>query len=298
MPIARLEHFGELLEPGLRKIFYEVYNHYPSLIPDLFNMQSTGNPYEEDLSVGTMGDFPEFHGVVEYDRPYQGYTSLYEFPEYAKGFRIERRLYDDDRYNIINKRPAGLAISAQRLREEQAASVFDNAFNAAFPGPDDVALCSAAHPSTAPDGPATRQNADTLALNHENLEITARRMRQTQDDRGGLISVVPDTLVVHLDNHETAWELIKSEKVVDTADNNPNIHQGRYRLISWPYLQSADAWFLIDSNYSKMFLNWFDRIPIEFAMEEDFDSLVAKFRAYARWGYGWSDWVWIYGNNP
>jgi len=33
----------------------------------------------------------------------------------------------------------------------------------------------------------------------------------------------------------------------------------------------------------------------EFARAEDFDTLTAKWRAYARWGYGFTDWRWIYG---
>jgi hypothetical protein len=48
----------------------------------------------------------------------------------------------------------------------------------------------------------------------------------------------------------------------------------------------------------KRFLKWYDRVPIEFKMEEDFDTLVAKFRAYMRYACGWSDWFWVYGNIP
>lgn len=299
MTVARREHFGFLLEPGLRKIFYETYNQIPSMIGELFNVQTTGSPYEEDVSIGTMGDFPEFIGTVEYDQPYQGYKKIYEFPEFAKGFRIERKLYDDDRYNIINKRPAGLAISANRRRERDAADVFNNAFTDV--GPDGVALCSALHPTTAPDGPPPgtdgRKNTTANALTHENLQIAKNMMRGFIDDRGGKISVVPDTLLVPVALEEIAWELIQSEKKIDTAENNPNIHQGTYKLIVWDYLDNDDAWFLIDSRYSKLFLNWFDRVPLEFAMEEDFDTLVAKFRAYMRYSAGYSDWVWVLGND-
>ena len=89
MAVARLEHFGKLLEPGLRKIFYGELAEIPSLIPEVFTVQQTSNPYEEDLLVGAMGIFPKFTGTVTYDRPYQGYSVKYEFPEYADGFPIE-----------------------------------------------------------------------------------------------------------------------------------------------------------------------------------------------------------------
>lgn len=308
MAVTRREHFGKLLEPGLRQIFYETYDQIPSMLPELYNVQTTQNPYEEDVSIGTLGDFPDFEGTIEYDRPYQGYSKVYEFPEMAKGFRIERKLYDDDRYNIINKRPVGLALSAMRRREQNAADLFNNAFGASYTGPDGKRLCATDHPSKAyvdsggTEGVLERSNAGTAALSHTALQDAKLAMRGYKDDRNGLISVVPDTLLVPTALEEVAWELIASDKKVDTAENNPNIHSGRYRLIVWDYLTGTTAanspWFLIDSRYAQLFLNWFDRIPLEFAMEEEFDTLVAKFRAYMRYDAGWSDWVWVYGSDP
>ncbi len=213
-----------------------------------------------------------------------------------------------DRYNIINKRPVGLALSAARRREADAAALFNNAFSAAHTGPDGKRLCATDHPSKAyvdsggSEGIENRSNVGTLPLSHDSLQTTKNLMRNTRGDRGERISVVPDTLLVGTANEEVAWELIASDKKVDTSDNNPNIHSGRYRLIVWDELEGTtnanSPWFLIDSRYSAMFLNWFDRIPLEFAMEEEFDTLVAKFRAYMRYDSGWSDWVWIYGQDP
>lgn len=297
MVTARREHFGFLLEPGLRKIFYETYDQIPTMIPELFNEQTTANPNETDVSIGTMGEFPEFTGTIDYDRPYQGYKQIYEFPEFAKGFRIERKAFDDDRYGEINKQPAGLAISAQRKKEQDAADIFNNAFDTDYEGPDEKPLCATDHPSPDPDM-GDRSNKGTLELNHANLQTTKNLMRQTLDDRGGKISVVPDTLLVPVALEETGWQLIESAKKIDTAENNPNIHYGKYKLIVWDYLDSDDNWFLIDSRYAALFLNWFNRVPLEFAMEEDFDTLVAKFRGYMRFAAGWSDWIWIYGNEP
>ena len=312
MPTARREHFGYLLEPGLTEIFYNAYDELPTIAPELFDMKTTDKPYETDVGIGDMGDFPEFEGTVEYDRPYEQYKKTYEFPEFAKGFRIERKLWDDDRYNEINKQPIGLALSAARRREKDAALIFNNAFDSNYTGGDGKELCASDHPSKAPDGPATRSNAGTLGLNHETLETTRLLMRATKNDRGEQIYVNPDTLLVPPALEEMAWSLIESETRTSAksdgageAQSNPNIHQGKYKLIVWDRLtQSSDTdgngnnkspWFLIDSKYMKMFLKWYDRVPLEFAMEEDFDSLVAKFRAYMRYNAGWSDWIWVYG---
>lgn len=312
MPTARREHFGQLLEPGLREIFYDTFQNIPSVGDQLYNVQSTDEPNIEDLGIGAMGNFPRFTGSVQYDRPYQGFVKRYEFSEFADGFKIERKLWDDDRYNVINKRPAGLAIAAARRKEEDMALLFNNA-NAAsaadadgvlvdLRGSDGVPLLSAVHPSAAVqqggDGPAARSNIGNLPLTHANVVVTKNRMRSTLDDRGNRILVNPDTLLVPTELYETAWMINKAERVINSADVNPNINQSAWNIIEWPMLTSATAWFMIDSKFMKMFLNWYDRIPLEFGQEEDFDTFVAKFRAYMRYGAGFSDWLWIYGQTP
>lgn len=305
---ARVEYFGELLEPILGEIFYNQYDQIPSMIESLFNMQTTSNPYEDDLSLGSMGLFRKFQGSVDYDRPYVQYKKTYEFPEYADGFKIERKLYDDEMHGIMNQRPADLAEAAKRRREMDAATIFNYADQTTATDPegetidstgaDGRPLCDDQHPTKSPDGPTHRSNKDSLTLNHANLQTTKNKMRKFQDDRGNKISVVPDTLVVGVDLEEQGWELIQSEKKIDTAENNPNIHHGRYTLVVWDYLEDDGRWFLADSRYMRRYLKWFDRIPIEFAMKEEFDELVAKYRAYMRYEAGWSDWFFIFGNFP
>ena len=36
-------------------------------------------------------------------------------------------------------------------------------------------------------------------------------------------------------------------------------------------------------------------LPAEFAMVEDFDTLVGKWRLYSRYGHGHNDWRWVLG---
>lgn len=303
MTVARKEYFGTLLEPGLSEIFYNAYDEVPQIYTELYKMLTSDKGFEKDLSIGAFGDFPKFSGTIEYDRPYEGYDITYEFPEYAKGFQITRKMYDDENYGIINSKPEQLGTRAARKKEEHAASVFNNAFSASYTGPDDKPLCSDEHPSPAyvesggSEGVEKRNNTGTLALSHSALQTTKNEMRDTRDDRNFRIGVVPDLLLVPPEQEELAWQLVQSNMVINSSDENPNIHQGRYKLIVWDELTNEDAWFLIDSRYMKVFLKWFDRVPLEFAMTEDFDTLVAKYRAYMRYECGWSDWVWIYGND-
>jgi hypothetical protein len=65
--------------------------------------------------------------------------------------------------------------------------------------------------------------------------------------------------------------------------------------VEWNYLTSTRNWFFIDEVMMKDALLWVDRIKVEFAMVEDFDTLVGKWRLYARYGQGHNSWRWILG---
>ena len=68
-------------------------------------------------------------------------------------------------------------------------------------------------------------------------------------------------------------------------------------VVVWDYLTDANNWFVIDSTLAKIYLNWIDRVPLEFEMDPTSDfTLEARFRGYMRYSYGWSDWRWVYGH--
>ena len=80
------------------------------------------------------------------------------------------------------------------------------------------------------------------------------------------------------------------------ANNNANVHNGNYSVEEWNYLTDSNNWFLMDTAMCKDFgLKWIDRNKGEFGFVEDFDTLVGKWRAYARWGNAWVDWRFILG---
>jgi len=114
-------------------------------------------------------------------------------------------------------------------------------------------------------------------------------------DQAERIEVMPDELWYPPDLSEQAFEIIKSGGKVDTAYNNRNFHEGRYEPYEWRYLTDTNNWFMCDGSLRKQFVFWQDRIPAEFAMIEDFDTLVAKWRGYARYGMTYVNWRWVGG---
>ncbi len=298
--MAISENWAELLEPGLRTVFELQRDALAaqSRIPLLFNVQTSARAQEFNLGVGGMSDWKPYKGAIEYDDPEQGFKVTYTHEEFVDGFKVERKLVDDDLYNIINRRPQALAMAAMRTREKHGASVFNNAFSASYAGGDAVALCSASHPYS-PGNASTQGNAGTTALSYDSVISTRRLMREFTDDRGELIPVNPDTILVPAELEDTAWTIVNTMNKPGTANNDANFVASRLRnVIVWDYLTDANNWFLIDSAMGKMYLNWYDRVALDLAMDPTSGfRLESRWRGYMRYSYGFDHWTWIYGHN-
>ena len=122
-------------------------------------------------------------------------------------------------------------------------------------------------------------------------------MRGFRDAAANLGDVEPDEILFPPDLYEIAFEINASQGKVDSAENNRNVHMGRYTMKEWIYLTDTNNWFLMDSSLRADSLKWVDSIPVEFAMAEDLDTLVAKWRLYMVYGNLHRDWRFILGAN-
>ena len=303
--MAISEQWAYLLDPGIRAIFEAQRSALAaaSVIPQIFNVASSSKAVEYDLGVGGMGDFQKYEGVIEYDDVEQLWRPSYTHEEYVKGFKVERKLVDDDMYNVINKRPSAFAVAAMRTREKHAAGVFNYAFTATgYNGADGVSLCDGSHPYS-PSNASVQDNEGTTALSYAAVVSTRELMRAYVDDRGELVPVNPDVLLVPPELEGTANEVLNTMRGPNsqqpgTGNYAANLAQDRgIRLVVCDYLTDANNWFLIDSQLAKLYLNWFDRVPLEIALDPTSDfSLEARWRGYMRYCYGWSDWRFVYGH--
>lgn len=292
------ENWSNIQLPGLRKVFTDVYKEQASNIAALFSMQTSQKAQEFDLLDDAKSEWTEFVDKIDYSEEIEGYKATYTHKEFVNGKKIQRRLLQDDLYGVIKRKPAQMAIGGRRKRETDGMSVFNNAFNASVTGPDGVSLCNTAHPSKQVGVP-NRSNTSTLPFSALNVETTRQAMIGIRDGSNQIISIQPDMLIVPTALAEKAYELISSAGKVDTANNNRNFHQGKYKLLVIDnYFTSNKNWFMVDSTYMKQFLLWFDREPVQFFKDQDFGILAASFAGYMRYSYGWSDFPWIWGNNP
>lgn len=104
MAEAISENFGDLLDARMRRIYTKEYKERidGSMIPMIFGMETSTRAYEIVSGVGGMSDVPDFDGKIEYDTVNQLYDKTFTFPEKAKGFKVERKLADDDLFGIMD----------------------------------------------------------------------------------------------------------------------------------------------------------------------------------------------------
>lgn len=304
MPIVSAVNglWADALDPIVQFRVDLAFSRHPSLLNQLYNVQTSSRAYEQVSGVGAIspdafenyknsGQIPE----VDFD---QGFKTTYEHVEYPIDFSIERKTIDDADFNTVFRTTERIGDSAFLFRETKAASVFNNAFSASHPGADGVALCSDSHPHS-PFKSATQSNAFALALTKANLRTIREAMMAWTDDNGNKIAVVPDLLLVPPALEDDAIEIVNSIQDPDTANNTVNPMFGRFRVQAWHYLTDSTTWFLIDSMRMRQSLDWFDRVPFSVRLRDGDDRTVrAWWRAYQRFSFGFSDWRWIAGSNP
>jgi phage major head subunit gpT-like protein len=313
-------NYGRLLEPGLRKIFFETYQEKPEQFSQVFNVQTSDKAIETDLRLGGFGLFEskDSLGSVKYQDPTGQQALQYIHEEFGSGFIVERKMIDDEQYNVIGKMSAGLARAARATVETQAVRVLNEAFT--VNGFDNTPLISASH--TRADGKSFVTNtAGTTAygnllstyfgaaningtLTDQNLKAALIQARAQTDDRGILIQVQPSVLVVPPALEYTARTLVGGTNLsvlgtgqlsggTSDATTNKNTLPA-LRIVVMDYLSSQTAWFVMDPTVAQ--LNFFWRKKLEFKNMEDFDTMQAKYRAYMRFSAGYSDYRGIVGS--
>lgn len=282
----------------MNTIFVNTYKSLPDMLGTVYDMQSSERDTERMSQVGTFGDFDTFNGQVVSDDLYQGYDVTTTHIEFAKGFSVERKLYDDDLFDIFQK-PEGLATAAQRTRQGHGARIFNFAFSydqLFYTHTEGISLCNNSHTTTS--GASTASGFDNLvttAISGVNLSAMRLQFRGFRDDRANRIDSMPDTLFVPIDQEDRANEITKTPYGLDTGNRNINVDAGRYEVIPWNYITDTNNFFMVNKALMKKFLKWYDRIKLEFHNITEFDTFIAKWNAYMRYSIIYGDWRWIIG---
>ena len=298
--------FAKLLWPGLNAVYGKSYNDYPEEWNKLFEINKSDRAYEEDVGLSSFGlaSVKNEGAPITYDVERQGFTSRYNHVVYALGFIVTREIFEDDQYGKVGAQKAkGLARSMRQTKEIVAANVYNRAFNTGYVGGDGASLIASAggggssnHATVAggtfTNGVATASDLSEAALEQATIDIAGFR-----DDRGLLIAAKPRKLVIPYQQQFEVARILGSDGRVGTDLNDPNVlkQKGIFsEVVTNHYLTDADAWFILtDVNDG---LKYFERRADQFEMDNDFDTENAKFKATARYSFGWSDPRAIYGS--
>lgn len=291
----------DVITADMSEVFHERIPQIPSRISELYSMGGRGPRGDQvtDSSEGTMEDWGQFSGSVEYDDIFQGYDVTATHLSFVRGFQLEQELLEDDRQDIFNRRPRALASSYARTREGHGARPFNNAFSVDsffYNHTEGVALSSNSHTTTS--GASTSIGFDnyvTTPLSATAVSAARILMEKFRDDRANRTQVSPDELLYPIDLFEAAEEIAKSFGKVGTDLNNINVNEGVFKLIPWKYLTDVNNWFMMDGTLRSDNLLWVDRVPVGFDSVQDFDTIVHKWRGRARYSNYYRDWRWILG---
>lgn len=294
------DNWGELLLPGLRKIYDKHQKMHKDYLSLIFNVENSSKAQEFSLGVGELGTMTEWQdsgAKVDYEDFGKGFKTTFTHKKYSKGIQLERELLDDDLYAEIKKRVRKLSRVVYFTTQKHAASVFNNAFSASHTGPDAKALCATDHPKM-PGSSSTYSNKGTAALDAQAVEDVRTAMLAWTDEKGNEMLVMPDTILVPPALRKKALVIAETDEEPDTTDHGVNVWKGHLNVIEWPFLTDTNAWFLCDKARMQENLTWFWRRKPDFADKMEFDDEVSKYRVIGRWSFGFDMADWIYGNNP
>ena len=257
-------NFAKLLEPGLRKIFFETYKELPEQFSKIYNVNTSKKAKETDYGLGAFGDWVERGDeldTVAYAKISAGQERTYTHKAFTKGFIIGRELYDDEQYGQMKKMAKALARAGRAKVEKDAMQPLINGFDT-FTIYDSLPLFHAEH--TLLDGSgATSSNLVKGPLTEANLKLAMQTMRETKDEAGNLIQLTPDTLIVPPALEHVAKAIINSTQVAGSNNNDVNTLKGAMKIQVMDYLGKAaggsdTAWFIQDSTRHE--LNFFWRV--------------------------------------
>jgi len=292
MAITRSQLLKEL-EPGLNALFGMEYDRYDNEHTEIFDTESSDRAFEEEVMLSGFGQAPvKGEGAaITYDTAGEAFTARYTHETIALAFAITEEAVEDNLYDKLSSRyTRALARSMSNTKQVKGAAVLNNAFDTNYKGGDGAPLIYNAHTTT---GGGTWSNtlATAADLNETSLEQALIDIAAFIDERGLKIALRGMKLILPPALQFTAERILKSEQRVSTSDNDINaLKSGGYMPQGFTinhFLTDPDAWFVKTDAPNGM--KHFVRSPLKTAMEGDFETGNARYKARERYSFGWSD---------
>lgn len=298
MPVIGTGNHPKALWPGVRAWFGRSYDEYQPQYPDLVDVETSDKAYEEEVeSTGFgMAVVKPAGNSISYDSDSQGYTARYTHVTYGLGYMVTEEELEDNLYmEVSSRRATDLAFGLRQTKENVVALVYIRSFTSTYAGGDGKELCATDHPTIY--GNQSNELTNPADLSEAAIEDMIIQIRQAKNARGMKIRLQPKSLHIPVNLEFEANRILKSVLQNDTANNAVNVLKMTNAIPggikSNQYFTSDSAWW-IRTNAPRG-LRMFQRRPVKFARDEDFDTSNAKAKATERYSVGWSEWRAIYG---
>jgi hypothetical protein len=300
MAISRAQMQKELL-PGLHLVWGDTYKQYPLQWPSIFERATSKRSFEEEQKISGFGlaQVKAEGTATAYDTAQEAFTARYVHSVYSLAFALTEEAIEDNLYASPAKRyTAALKRSMVQTQEIIAAGVLNNGFTAGFNGGDGVPLFSTAHPLVSGGVNANRPATD-VDLNETSLDAARIAIAKWTDERGLRIQCMPTKLVFPVDYAWTAERLLKTVLRPGSSNNDVNAIQSTSFLpggyIVNNYLTDPNAWFMKTDVPDG--LKFFDRRPMKFSDDGDWETGNMRYKASMRFSVGWSDPLGMFGSS-
>lgn len=301
---------ANLVDPGIKAVLADDFKMLDEKLMKIFKPEDLRVNSEEFVNYSGLGDIAQVDELEEFgeDAPMYQYKTTVTAKKYGGLMSASYEMLEDDLHGVIGQTRMASRV-LMRKGEKLGASVFNNGFSTSYTSyGDGLPLFSTAH--TRPDGGSNQSNASStgITLTEANLETGILAMRNQLDDRGNLVSIVPNVLVVPPALEKEALIITKGANRSGTANNDINVNNmkiytgGMLDIIVWDYLGSAaggsdTAWFLLSQPQHKISWAW-KRKP---SVKRLPDAVGAKNETYYwkfdfRAAYAWLDYKGTWGS--
>jgi len=213
--------------------------------------------------MGDLEEKPEDEDL-QADAPMEGYTVICKNRTFGKLVRFSKEsIEDNQKANLIQQTVASWGKSYRRTKEKFYAKffnygamtagndVFNNTIANVVDDPtgnliyDGKPYFSTAHPDKVGNTYSNYNAANALTeTNLQSVYVTFTSVNN-RDERGNVVELQPDTLLIPPALKFTAQVLLNSTLIPGSADNDINVLKGLVEPLEWSYLTDTDGWFLI-----------------------------------------------------
>jgi phage major head subunit gpT-like protein len=311
--------FTEAMKKDAYKYFWESYPTKPPVYEDLFEVIPSDAAYEQFTSAIGLGELlekPE-NEDIQSDQPMESYTIVCKNRSFARKVSFSYESMQDAKKggNLLMSVVSSWGRMYPITKEKFYAKFFNNGaltaghdvFNNTITDVvsdasgaliyDSQPFFDAAHADKV--GNTYDNHMASSALTKANLEIAYNTFVATnnRDERGEVIDLQPDTLLIPPALHFTARVILETTLIPGSTDNDIYVLEGIVNAKQWSYLTadgSDSPWFLGNVKQGLLATER-EGISIDFYQDEENLSYIA--RIFGRFGGCVTNWrYWINAN--